>query len=128
MDRTFLAPEHLIIPWVRLTSSISRYVEEAVVWLEYTGVVVVVADEVISSGEENEVSEDENENIEVEISDERYEHNHIFNLKGKYFNIVAPEKYPDEIEWEYCKRCDVAVLPGELQNGYCDICYGDMHG
>lgn len=72
--------------------------------------------------------ENENENIEVEISDERYEHNHSFNLKGKYFNIVASEKYPDEIEWEYCSRCNVAVLPGELQNGYCDICYGDMHG
>ena len=68
------------------------------------------------------------ETIEVEISDKRYEHNHVFDLKGKYFNIVAPEKYPDEIEWDYCSRCNVAVLPGELHNGYCDICYDDMHG
>lgn len=68
------------------------------------------------------------ETIEITISNSKYEHNHIFDLNGKYFNIVAPEKYPDEIEWDYCSRCGVAVLPGETNRGYCDICYDDMHG
>jgi len=68
------------------------------------------------------------ETVEVTISGSKYEHDHTFNLNGKYFNIIAPEKYPDEINWDYCERCGVAVLPGETNRGYCDICYDDMHG